>query len=500
VGTLPLLAAFLDEPCDPSPYAPASRLFWNEFYIDVTRVPELKTCAAARVLLESGDVQRELEALRSSPLIDYGRQMSLKRKVLEELARYFFVDMAERRDAFQRFVKEYPQVEDYARFRATGERQGTPWPSWPPRLRDGVLQEEDYDEAARRYHLYVQWVAHEQITSLSEQTRAAGVNAYFDLPLGVHAYSYDVWRERDAFALDVSGGAPPDVVFTKGQNWGFPPLHPEAIREQGYRYVVGYLRHQLQHTGLLRIDHVMGLHRLFWIPKGLEPREGVYVRYPAEELYAVLNLESHRHRAEVVGENLGTVPAYVNATMARHNIKQMYVVQYELNPKARRVLRPLPRGSVASLNTHDMPLFAAYWQGLDIEDRRELGLLNSRGAEIEQKSRRTLERALKRFLKRQRWLDSPSPRPQGFLRGCLAFLSASPAQVVLINGEDLWLETQPQNVPGTHDERPNWRRKARHSVEALREMPTVRDICRDVDALRRRLKTEKRGNRENRKR
>jgi 4-alpha-glucanotransferase len=500
VATLPLLAAFLDAPYDPSPYAPASRLFWSEFYIDVTRVPELSKCPAAQALLESAEVQAELELLRASSLIEYRRQMALKRRVLEALAQCFFADMAERHPVLQRFVEDHPQVEDYARFRATMERQGSPWPSWPLRLRDGVLREGDYDERSRRYHLYVQWVAHEQMGVLTDKTKASGVGLYLDLPLGVHPYSYDVWRERSAFALDVSGGAPPDAVFTKGQNWGFPPLHPEAIREQAYRYVVAYLRHQLQYTSLLRIDHVMALHRLFWIPKGLEPREGVYVRYPADELYAILNLESHRHRVAIVGENLGTVPTYVNSTMARHNVRQMYVLEYELNPRAREVLRPVPQGSVASLNTHDMPSFAAYWQGLDIEDRRELGLLNSRGAEIERKSRRTLERALKRFLKRQRWLDSPSPRPQGFLRGCLAFLSASPAEVVLINVEDLWLETHPQNVPGTHDERPNWRRKAGHSLEALREMSTVRDVCRDVDALRRRLKKAKRGNRENRKR
>ncbi len=391
VATLPLLASFLNEPCDPSPYAPASRLFWNEMYIDVTRIPELKTCPAAQALLESGEVQREIKTLRSSPLVDYRRQMALKRKVLEELVRYFDTQTTERWSTFQDFVEGHPHVEDYARFRAAGEQQHAPWPKWPEQLRDGVVLDGDYDEEARRYHLYVQWVAEEQMKTLSERTTALGVGLYLDLPLGVHPYSYDVWRERDIFALAASGGAPPDVVFTKGQNWGFPPLHPEAIRQQRYRHYIAYLRHQLKHTSLLRIDHVMALHRLFWIPKGLEPREGVYVRYPAEELYAILSLESHRHRAEIVGENLGTVPAYVNSTMARHNIQQMYVIQYELTPGARRVLRPVPRGSVASLNTHDMPPFAAYWKCLDIEDRLTLGLLDSRGARIERKNRRSLQ-------------------------------------------------------------------------------------------------------------
>jgi len=484
VATLPLLASFLDEPCDPSPYTPASRLFWNEFYLDVARIPELKDCPPAQALLASGGVQRELEALRASPVVDYRRQMAVKRLVLEELARSFFLDASGRSADFRQFVAAHPEVEDYARFRATGERQRAPWPSWSRPLCDGVLTEGDYDERARRYHLYVQWVAREQIRVLSEHSTRAGVNLYLDLPLGVHPHSYDVWREREAFVLGVSGGAPPDVVFTQGQDWGFPPLHPEAIREQGYRYVIAYLRHQLQHTTLLRIDHVMGLHRLFWIPKGLEARDGVYVRYPAEELYAIFCLESHRHRASIVGENLGTVPAYVNSAMARHNLHRMYVLQYELAPGPRQVLRAVSHDSVASLNTHDMPPFAAYWEGLDIVDRLRLGLLDPAGARIEQENRRSLRPTLERFLERQGWLTGDSPGLAPLLQACLRFLSASPARVVLVNLEDLWLEREPQNVPGTREERLNWQRKTRHSLGAFREMPAVVDPLCGVNDLR----------------
>jgi 4-alpha-glucanotransferase len=148
VGTLPLLAAFLDEPYDPSPYAPASRLFWNEFYIDLTRIPELKPCSQAQALFESGDVQRDLRDLRASPFVDYRRQMALKQKVLKELAQYFFTEIPERHTSFRRFVEHHPEVEDYARFRAAVERQGAPWPSWPRPLHDGVLKEGDYDETA----------------------------------------------------------------------------------------------------------------------------------------------------------------------------------------------------------------------------------------------------------------------------------------------------------------------------------------------------------------
>ena len=160
---------------------------------------------------------------------------------------------------------------------------------------------------------------------MAEEARRAGPGLYLDLPLGVHAHGYDVWREREAFAVEASGGSPPDVVFTKGQDWGFPPLHPERIRAQGYRYVLAYLRRQLACAGVLRIDHMPVFHRLFWIPHGVPASQGVYVRYPAEEYYAIFSLESHRHKAMLVGEDLGTVPPEVPESMGRHNVHRMYV-------------------------------------------------------------------------------------------------------------------------------------------------------------------------------
>ena len=473
VSTLPLLASFLDEPFDPSPYAPASRLFWNEFYLDVTRIPEVESCAPVKERLGSAWLQQELELLRSSVLVDYRRGMAVKRKVLEELARYFFAQNSERTANFRRYLEAHPRLEDYARFRAVCDRQQAPWPSWPQPQREGVVKPGDYDEQIRRYYLYTQWLVEEQIQAVSEKARRNGPGLYLDMPLGLHPAGYDVWRERNAFALDVSGGAPPDPVFTTGQNWAFRPLHPEKIREQGYGYFIACLRHQLQHAGMLRMDHVMALHRLFWIPDGFEDHQGVYVRYPAEELYAVLSLESHRHKASIVGENLGTVPSYVNPTMSRHQVQRMYVVQYELVRRARRPLRAVPAFSVAGLNTHDMPPFAAYWESLDVEERLALGLLSRNGAQKERKNRATLRNVLVRFLRRHGWLASRSAEAGDVLRACLAYLAASPAGIVLVNLEDLWGETRSQNLPSTGEARPNWRQKARYSLEAFRRLPEV---------------------------
>jgi 4-alpha-glucanotransferase len=487
VATLPLLATFLDETSEPSPYLPASRRLWNEFYLDINWVPELKKCASAQALLESSSFQKEIKALRHLPLVDYRRQMALKRRVLEELCRCLFAGPSSRLNELQHFAGTNPVVNDYARFRAVTEEQNVSWQSWPPPLRDGVIVDTDYSEENRCYHLYVQWLAHQQIEDVSRWIGDKGLKLYLDLPLGAHPDGYDVWREREAFTLGTSAGAPPDAVFTRGQNWGFPPLHPERIREQGYRYLTTCLRHHLKYAGILRIDHVMGLHRLFFIPSGMEARQGVYVRYRTEELYAILALEARRHGAIIVGEDLGTVPPYVRPAMKKHGLHRMYVVQYELASDQRR-LPPVPSRTVASLNTHDMPPFAALWQGWDVEQRRRLGLLDSAGARAETDKLRSMKETLLIFLRNYGWLRGLEDDTHAILTACLSFLAASQAQLVLVNLEDLWLETQPQNVPTTGGKNPNWQRRARYTFEQFCQLPQVAETLLTVNELRKRRK------------
>jgi 4-alpha-glucanotransferase len=478
---LPFLAAFLDEPFDPSPYAPASRLFWNELYVDPTRTPEWEHSPKARRLFESQRLTRDLKALRSSSTVDYRRLHARKREILEVLSELLHRRPSERRSDFQKFVDAHPLLQDYARFRATTERRRAPWPKWPSRLKDEALREGDYRQQDFRYHLYAQWLAHQQVDSLSKKARRAGAGLYLDLPLGVHPYGFDVWREQEAFVRNVDVGAPPDPIFTSGQDWGFHPFHPERSREQGHRYWIGSIRHQLGSAGLLRIDHVMGLHRLFWIPRGLDFKDGVYVRYPAHELYAVLCLESHRNRSIIVGENLGIVPKYVNRTMSRHNIQQMYLMQYSLRPDPERPMKPIPSGSVASLNTHDTPLFAAFWQDKDIEDRIDLGLLDEEGARREGIAREARKQALLTYLRKKGLLRKRIVLGS-VLGACLSRLRRSRAGIVLVNLEDLWLETEPQNVPGSGGRRANWTRKLQFSLEELSQRDGVNDTLNLVNS------------------
>jgi len=482
VGTLPLLASFLDEPFEPSPYAPASRLFWNESYIDPRRLPEMEDCAPARRLMESPDFLREIEVLRAAPRVDYARLMALKRRLLEELAHRFFTHPGDRKGEFDRFVAGKADLATYAAFRAVGDRRGESWQSWPERLREGTLAPADYDDEDRDYYLWTQWAAEQQVGALAREARRRGPGLYLDLPLGVHGSAYDVWRERDLFAEGASAGAPPDAFFTKGQNWGFPPLQPDRLRERGYGHLIDCLRHHLSHAGILRIDHVMQLHRLFWIPQGMDASGGVYVKYPAEELYAMLSVESHRNQAMIVGENLGTVPPEVYEAMDRHEVLGMYVVQYELQPGSQGLREP-PAKCVASLNTHDMPTFQAFWQAKDVDDLQSLGFFTPDQAREERDRRGAIRHGMEEAL-------PPEERGRGtatqsaLLRRLLDGLAASPARMVLVNLEDLWNETEPQNVPGTHDERPNWRRKARFSFEEFSTRADVVEPLKQVDEIR----------------
>jgi 4-alpha-glucanotransferase len=435
-------------------------------------------------MLQSAAYRQEIESLRAAPLIDYRRQWALKRKVLETVAKSFFDGQTIRHGELKQFLRNHPRVAEYARFRATVETQRKRWGHWPESMRRGQLREGDFARSAYHCYLYAQWQAHRQMADLAAGAKQLGVELYLDLPLGAHADGFDVWRYQDLFALDARGGAPPDLVFTQGQQWGFAPLHPQRLRETGYSYLIAVLRHHLKRAGMLRIDHVMGMHRLYWIPPGLPASEGTYVRYPAQELYAILCLESQRHQAVVVGENLGTVPPEVNQCMDQHHVHGMFVVQYELFLMSQPALRRVPRASVASLNTHDMPPFNAFWRALDIADRQALGFLSHKQIRSEQRRRQRIRKELIKFLRRRQWLKGADSAFDAVLKACFLHLAASPAAVLLLNLEDFWHETESQNTPGTLNERVNWRRKARFGLDEIKDMPDLGKLMARIARLR----------------
>ncbi|MDX6594352.1 MAG: 4-alpha-glucanotransferase [Gaiellales bacterium] len=450
VGSTPIFAAFLDRPFDPSPYAPVSRLFWNELHLDPMAAPELERSAAARNLLESRSFQDGLAALSAGRRVDYRGSMAAKRRVLELLCEALAGDRLEELEALRR---SDPELDRYADFRARCEAESAGWREW-----EGAQG----SAAAARYHAYVQWLCREQLAEA-----AAGGRLYLDMPLGVHPGGFDTWRHQDAFVEGLSVGAPPDALFQGGQNWGFAPIHPERMREEGHAYWLACLRTLLQRASAVRIDHVMGLHRLYCVPHGFAATEGVYVRMPHEELCALLTLESHRSATVLVGEDLGTVPSEVRRSMRRHGILRSFVLEVEIDAQGDPFTK-VPAGALAGMNTHDMPTFAGFWEGEDIDRRAELGLIDTGTASREHRERSVLRRSLARALRAR---GHRAKGLSGALDGSLAELAASPAQLLVVNVEDLWEEREPQNVPGTGFEAGNWQRRAAYGPDEIDEAP-----------------------------
>ena len=481
-GTLPLLAGFFDSRGGPGPYLPASKLFWNEFYLDIPSVPEYSSDAEIAAIVNSPAAQSHLDSWRNSGSVDYPAELRFKRSVLEKMANRFWNTPSARLAEFQVFLANHPALEEYARFRAAGEKYGLDWHAWPAFPENSPRQPDDDFNSSARYHMYVQWLAAQQIEAINQTSGSGLTSLYMDLPVGVHPFSYDVWKEQKSFVTAVSCGAPPDPVFTSGQNWDFPPLNPQSSGAGLVDYFIRCLSHQLKACRLLRIDHMMNFHRLFWIPRGLPNRAGVYVNYPAELFYAVMTLESVRHKAVIVGEDLGLVPPEVRPMMEKHGIRRMFVGQFELISDNR--LGQIPRSSVASLNTHDMFPFAAFWDESDITQRSHLKLIDEPTARQEVEQRRHTKRALISVLQ-YKGLDAAFDQDTAAtLRAVLKLLAASPAETLLINMEDLWLETRPQNIPGTL--RPqNWSRKTRYSLEQIMQLPQVQSILSEIDQLRR---------------
>ena len=460
VGTLPLLAAFVDRPLEPSPYAPVSRLFWNEFYVS------------------GGDPAGAAALSGDHRLVDYRTVAQHRRRLLSQAAAELFsrADHPELQE-LQQFVASRPRLADYARFRAVCDRYEAGWHSWPQRLQNGDLRAEDCDLTDEHYYLYAQWQAERQLAAIGENARGGGAALYLDLPLGVNSDGYDAWRFRDVFAEGASAGAPPDTLFIGGQDWGFRPLSPERLRASGYTYFIEAIRHHLRHARMLRLDHVMSLFRLYWIPAGLSAKDGVYVQYPADELLAVLLTESARHGAAIVGEDLGTVPRAVRRAMDRRRIMRIYVVQYELGSGDDQPLNEVPRNAVASINNHDMPPFAAFVRAGEVADQLDLGLVTEAEAAQARAARAELVRRLERHFR------TPADA-RALLEALLQHLAASDARTVLVNLEDLWLEEAAQNVPGTNSERPNWQRRFARTLEAIMADDDIASTLRAVHTRR----------------
>lgn len=482
LSTLPLLATFLDEPFEPSPYSPVSRRWWGELHLDPARLPGIDESPTARELLGSRRIETAAADLASRSLVDHRRAAQVVREVLDAVSADLSMTEGPTRAALERFAADRPELGDYARFRALVESHGADWGANKDHWAGRAIADTDVDPSAVALHRYVQFAADHQLGDLAHRMSGRGQLLALDLPLGANPDGFDVWANPDDYAVGISTGAPPDEFFGGGQDWGFPPVHPITSRARGHAELVAAVRHHARHSGLLRIDHLMSLERLWWIPPGASARDGVYVHYPTHELTAVIAIEAERAGVVVVGENLGTVSDEVNSTMEQWGMLGMYEMQFEgwRADQHGSIQAPSPL-TVAGLNTHDMPTFAGWWEGHDIVDAVDLGLVHPDDAPARLDERRTHVRAVAEVLGRDLGREV-AVEPQRVLGAALEWLGRTPAQVVLATLEDLWLEERPQNVPGTHRERPNWRRRFARSIDDAWTDPGVVEI---LDALAR---------------
>ena len=438
VAVLPVLPTFNAPPPEPSPYSPVSRLFWSELILDL------------------GDANPQIAGL--SGTLDLTRADAEVRTALSGAPAPSPVD---------------DELIRYARFRGAQARLGRNWRDWPSAARGGSLEPGQVDAAEERFHLVSQALVRQQLQELRQRLDHSGVRLGLDLAVGVHPDGYDPWSRQHLFGDGMSVGAPPDGGFPSGQDWGFSPVLPAASRREGHRYLAASIAHQAQLAGVLRVDHIMAWTRLYWIPHGFGRHEGTYVSYPAEELFAILTLESNRQRCEVVGENLGTVPPAINAALPRHRIWGMYLAQFQAS--AGPAVTPPTARSMALVGTHDTPTFAGWIAGQDIVDRVRYGLLAK-----EEAPRVRQERA-----QAVRWLSErlgcSLEQPREFLGELLEWLGRSASPLVVAWLEDLWLEEVAVNLPGTPSSmRPNWQRPMGRHLDAIFTDP-------EVDALVRRL-------------
>jgi 4-alpha-glucanotransferase len=471
---------------DISPYSPISRLFRNPLYLDIASVPELRDSPEAQAMLDSAPVREALAQLRGRDRVDYAAVARLKQAVLDLLFATFATNAQSRESGrareFNGWVEQQGQaLTDFATFLALEShfarvREGTGWPVWPLEYQDprsSAVQQFQAEHAHEiRRHAWIQFEMDRQLGVIARLAAGRGlrIGIYDDLALGSAWNGSDAWSFPGLFVPHVSLGAPPDAYSAIGQDWALPPLHPHRLADGGYRYWRLLIRNALAHAGALRIDHVMGLFRQFWIPAGHRGDEGAYVRYPAEDLLGIIALESRRAGALIIGEDLGTVPRGLPRVLDRWGILSSRVLYFEQDRRgAFRPSRRYSRRALVTVNTHDHAPFAGYWSARDLELRRALGTLPASDY-AEAVHRRGREKdALIRRLVTEGVLRAEDRRDRSKLAAAAhGFLARSPSPLLGIALDDLTAETEPVNVPGVAPEQhPSWTRRLRLSLGAI---------------------------------
>jgi len=493
VGLNPLHALYPHNPAHASPYAPSSRRFLDVMYIDVEAVPEFADCAPARALVFSPEFEARLRVLRAAELVDYPGVAAAKMPILELLFAQFCRareqnPKSQRVQEFQAFqAASGMALRQHALFEALQEHFHAQdagvwgWPQWPYEYRDP--QSAQVAEFARsnarqiEYFEYLQWLAEQQLAAagLSSLDAKLGVGLYQDLAVSIDRGGAESWSAQDVYTQSASAGCPPDDFNLHGQDWGLLPMLPERLRARAYAPFIAVLRANMRHAGALRIDHVMGLARLFWVPRGDQPDAGAYVAYPFDHLLAILTLESERNQCLVIGEDLGTVPDEVRRAMDRSGMLS-YRVLYFSRAHGGEFQAPqdFPVEALVTAATHDLATLVGYWEARDLEWRQKLHLFPNDAVRLQQIEDRKRDCArLLGALQRASLLPPdlgpeshwPVPMTTQLAMAVQEYLARTPSRVLVVQLEDIFGCRDQVNFPGTVDQYPNWRRKLPLTLE-----------------------------------
>jgi 4-alpha-glucanotransferase len=499
LGLNPLHAIHNRRPFNSSPYLPNCSYFQNFLYLDVEAVEDFALSRRALALRRSPECVAEIENLRSTPYVEYERVAALKLRLLKL--------------AFVRFLREWrrdtQRAGEFDSFRASGGRllqdfatycaldehlhRRNPdlwmWTQWPEPFRNPASPE---TRAFREKHWrsvmfyeYLQWQIDLQLRRAQQhaRNRRMPIGLYHDLALATDRYGSDLWANREFFVEGCRVGSPPDDFSPTGQDWGFPPPDSDRHRDDGYQLFAESIRRNVRHGGALRIDHVMRLFRLYWIPDSLDATQGAYVRETTTDFVRILALESVRNRVVIVGEDLGTVEPEVRETLARFGILSYRLFYFEKNDRgAFRRADEYPAHALVASTTHDLPTIAGFWIGADIEARRAAGAIDDQAHRAQWQSRAEEKQKMLDVLFDLGLMAAGLPRhaaayPEltGELHNAvIGFLAMTPSQLLAINQEDLTKEPSQQNLPGTTWQYPNWARKMRFTLEDLRSNSEAR--------------------------
>ena len=509
IGLNPLHAIRNTAPHHTSPYAPMNRLALNELYIDLERLPEFFASEDAQKQYQAPEFQAKLQAMRESRRVDYDVIAAAKRTMLDLAYRQFIKEAyagsepnleprTARAKLLERFIQaEGEALELYAIFQALEEERRliqsktVNWQEWPKQLLSPGAAVREYGKRHRkrvRFFQYIQWIATEQLNEIRRTAEQVGmpIGLYNDLALGADRNGAEAWMYQSVLALDAECGAPPDPFAPEGQNWGLPPINPIALRANRYELVIQLLRKNMRFGGAIRLDHVMALCRLFWIPKGKLPSEGTYVHYPFEDLLAIIALESVRSKTLVIGEDLGTVPDLVREHLAKARVLSYRVFYFERHGDGTwKLPNEYPQQALAVATTHDLPTLTGFWSGEDLQVRAGLGAFRDDEARRQAWDERQREKGRMLGVLKQEGLlpkgvsDDPAAVPTmtpALCRAIHVYLARTPSWLVLANLEDGLEEISQTNMPGTVETHPNWTRKYASRIDSLVSDERLREL------------------------